>query len=129
MPPTRREFNQGLIATAVAAAVPLIPTPAQADRLDRYQPREMWECVRPEEVDMPGFCVQLIETHNRTSLWRLTNFTDYILRVQGYDGKAPGRHPPAYLVQLMEREVYGFATPSWFEPRFDLVAAYLRVTV
>lgn len=113
----RRQFNQGLIATAVAVAIPLLPTPPQVEG--------SWhaEMVPIDDLPFPEFVVRLLERSAHTDLYQIENLTDLVLRIQGYSHVVELREP-VYVIELGPRGTYEAFIPSHWEPRFELLAQY-----
>ena len=119
----RRQFNQGLVAAATVAAIPLLPTPPQVD--GPVQSRH-YEMVMLDDVPFPEFQVQLMEHHGRTTLWHVKNLTDLILRIRGFDNR--NYQVTRHVFELGPRETYAFFGAITMEPRFELLAQYRWVS-
>lgn len=119
----RRQFNQGAIAVAVAAAIPALPTPPQVDGPVRSRHYEM---VMIDDLPFPEFRVQRMEHRGRTTMWHVENLTDLILRIRGFDARH--YHDTRHVFELGPRETYGFFASAITQPRFELLAQYRWVS-
>ncbi len=120
----RRQFNQGAVAAAVAAAIPVLPTPPQV-KTSRYLEQVPIEGPLGLDPHYPmEFEVQLLERGPQIDLYQVQNLTDLILRIEG-KSRFPQRQ--VYLFELGPRATYQAAIPSHWDPRFHLVSKYRMV--
>ncbi len=117
---TRREFNQGAIAVAAVAALP-IPPQVEA-RTSRYLER-----VPIERGSAPEFEVRLLERSSHTELYEVRNLTDLILRIEGRS-RWNGAKERVYLFELYPSCTYRAFIPSHWQPEFHLVEQYRWVS-
>lgn len=116
---TRREFNQGTIAVAAVAALPLLPTPPQVEPT----PKWWFEQIPIERVSEPAFEVQLVDRTTVADHYQVENLSDLVLRIQGYDASHSNLRT-VDVIELGPRGIYRFAASHWMEPRFELLAQY-----
>ena len=116
----RRQFNQGLAATAAAVAIPAIPSPPQVDGPVRSRHYEM---VMIDDPSVPEFEVRLLERSAHTELYEVRNLTDLLLRIEGRS-RWNGAKERVYLFELYPGATYQAFIPSHWEPEFCLVEKY-----
>ncbi len=117
----RRQFNQGLVAAAAVAAIPVLPAPPQV-KTSRYLEQV------PIEHELLGFGdryhtqfeVRLLERSAHTDLVEVRNLTDLILRIEGRS-RWNGVKERVYLFELYPGATYQAFIPSHWQPRFYLV--------
>lgn len=115
----RRQFNQGVVAAAVAAAIPALPIPPQVEaRTSRY----LWR-VPIDDLPFPEFEVTLLERSAHTELYEVRNLTDLILRIEGRS-RWNGVKERVYLFELYPGSTYQAFIPAHWQPEFRLVEQY-----